>query len=326
MLKKMSKKWKIVTAVLAVTLLTAVFGTGLALADGPEPYGPGPHFGWERGPGLDGGRRGPGMGWGRRGPGLGWGSTGVNLFDVAAEALDMTPGQLWDELSAGKSLADILADKGLETKDLAEAFLDAQREALAEAVEKGDLTQKQADAILVLMEEPLQEHLERMMEGPGLGGGERGPGIGGGRRGPGLGWGSAEINLFDVAAEALDMTPGQLWDELRADKSLADILADKGLETKDLAEAFLDAQQKALAEAVEKGDLTQEQADDILARMGENIEERLERMMEGYGPGMGWGEHGPGMGWGERGPGLGWGEHGPGMGWGERGHQRGYQR
>jgi hypothetical protein len=182
MLKKMSKKWKIVTVVLAATLLVAVFGVGLALADGPEPYGAGPHCGWGRGPGMGGGMRGPGMG---------WEDAGTSMLDVAAEALDMTPGQLWDELRAGKSLADIAAEKGLETKDLVEAFLDARREALAEAVEKGDLTQEQADAILAHREEECEEHLEHLLEGdgPGFGRGMSGPGFGRGMRGPGFGRG-----------------------------------------------------------------------------------------------------------------------------------------
>ncbi len=313
MLKKMSKKWKIVTAVLAVTLLTAVFGVGLVLADDPEPYGPGPHCEW--------GGHGPGMGRGGFGPGMGWGDAETSMLDVAAEALDMTPGQLWDELRAGKSLEDIAAEKGLEPKDLAQAFLDARREALAEAVEKGDLTQEQADAILAHMEECLEEHPEHLMEGcgPGMGWEGHGPGMGWGGRGPGMGWGNAETSMLDVAAEALDMTPGQLWDELRAGKSLEDIAAEKGLEPKDLAQAFLDARREALAEAVEKGDLTQEQADAILAHMEECLEEHPEHLMGGYGPGMGRGGHGPGMGWEGRGPGWNQGMHGPGMGWEGRG-------
>lgn len=103
------------------------------------------------------------------------GLRGESLISVAAEQLGMSQSDLVDELQAGKSIAEIATEKGVDAQTIADAYLAQVREKLAEAVENGDITQKQADAMLENMAEQLAEQLEAA-GGKCLPGGFRGHG------------------------------------------------------------------------------------------------------------------------------------------------------
>jgi hypothetical protein len=110
-------------------------------------------------------------GWGRDLFGFGHGG-GWTMFDTAADVLGLTPEELFSELNAGKSLEEVAEAQGVELEDLQEAFGtardEAMRDAIAQAVEDGEITQEEADWRL--------EGLERgYMSGRGFG---HGPGRG----------------------------------------------------------------------------------------------------------------------------------------------------
>jgi hypothetical protein len=94
--------------------------------------------------------------------------------------------------------------------------------------------------------------------------------------------------MFDTAAEALEMTPEELFAELRAGKNLAEIAEEQGVEAEAVFEAVSAARgevmQQAIEQAVEDGRLSQEQADWLL----EGLEKGL--FPGGQGSGHGWGE------------------------------------
>ena len=123
------------------------------------------------------------FGWGLpRMPGL----RGESLFAVAAEQLGMSESDLMDALQEGKSIADVAAEKGVDPQTIADAYLAQVQEKLAEAVEDGEITQKQADTMLENAAERVTDRLDEVFgdclpKGPG--------GRGGGRRGPGAGMG-----------------------------------------------------------------------------------------------------------------------------------------
>ena len=124
----MSKRLAILAGIaLTVTVLGAAVAVP-ALAQEPTPKAPS-------------GCRGLGF-WGRS-----WA-----VFDAAAEALGLTPEQLFAELHSGKSLADIAETQGVDLKAVHEAMKAAQAEAMKQAiqqaVENGRLTQAQADWLL----------------------------------------------------------------------------------------------------------------------------------------------------------------------------------
>jgi hypothetical protein len=139
----MSRKLIIVIgAVLAVALVgTAIAIPGLAQEPTPAPE-PRVPFGW--------GGRGfaPGRGW------LGFGVRGRSwaTYDAAAEALGLTPEQLFNELHADKRLADIAEAQGVDLDKVQEAMqavhTEAIKEAIQQAVTEERLTQEQADWLL----------------------------------------------------------------------------------------------------------------------------------------------------------------------------------
>jgi hypothetical protein len=110
--------------------------------------------------------------WGRDLFGLGPGDQWT-MFDTAADSLGLTPEELFSELHAGHTLEEIAEVRGVELEDLQEAFStardEAMRDAIAQAVEDGEMTQDEADWRL--------EGLERgYMSGRGFGHGFR-PGM-----------------------------------------------------------------------------------------------------------------------------------------------------
>ena len=109
-------------------------------------------------------------------------------------------------------------------------------EALAGLVDDGTLTQAQSDAVVAALEAARPAH-----PGPGPGG-----------RGHGL----------DAAASVLGIDAATLRSELEAGKTIADVAGDRDVDVQTVIDAIVAEMQSHLAEAVENGRLTQEQADE----------------------------------------------------------------
>ena len=130
---------------LIVLLLAGLAGATFVFAREPTPTFP---FG------------GRGGGWGRgsfgRG-GFGWAGGGMwTMFDTAAEALGLTPEELFAELRAGKSVAEIAEAKGVDVQTVQDAMSaargEAMQQAIQQAVEDGRMTQEQANQMLERLE------------------------------------------------------------------------------------------------------------------------------------------------------------------------------
>lgn len=132
---------------------------------------------WRRDQAPGAGRRGMDKGLRSFGPGMR--GEGVNLASVAAEELGMSLTDLLTELQGGKAIADVAAEKGVDTQAIVNAHLSRLRENLDEAVADGKITQKQADYRLEQAQERVTDQLDNTWE-------DRGPGAfpSGGRPGP----------------------------------------------------------------------------------------------------------------------------------------------
>jgi len=164
----MSKKRLLLLSggVLVALLLVGLVGVVVVSAQDPTPEPPGPFdrlragpSGWHAG-GRGRGGLGPGM-FGRGGFGrgmFGWGRGGQwTMFDTAAEALGLTPEELFAELHAGKSLEEIAEEQGVEMQAVQEALnaaqVEAGRQAIEQAVKDGKMSQEQADWLLEGLEQ-----------------------------------------------------------------------------------------------------------------------------------------------------------------------------
>jgi hypothetical protein len=109
------------------------------------------------------------------------------VSDAITELLGMTQEEIYAERTAGKTLSEIAAEKGVSDQQLIDAMLAGQQEVIAQAVADGRLTQEQADWMLAKMEAMAPYKISNPF-GPGgmhAAGGMTG-GMRGGRHG---GWG-----------------------------------------------------------------------------------------------------------------------------------------
>jgi hypothetical protein len=138
----------------------------------------------------------------------------------------------------------VLADTDGET-----SVVDRITDALSGLVDDGSITQEQADEVATTLSEA------------GLGrGGHHGPG---------------RLGL-ETAAEALGMTEDELRTALEPEgTSLADVAEAEGVEVDTLVDALVQAQEERIAQAVEDGRLTQEEADERLADLEARVTERV---------------------------------------------------
>jgi len=153
---------------LIALLLAGLVGVSVVLAQEPTPESPIP-------PGRPGFARG-GLSWARGGA---W-----TVFDAVAEALGLTPEELFGELHDGNSLEEIAEAQGVDMEAVKDAVraarAEAQKQAIEQAVEDGKLSREQADW---------------MLEGLEKGYFPRGRGFRGGRprRGTGEGFDSEDV-------------------------------------------------------------------------------------------------------------------------------------
>jgi hypothetical protein len=141
-------------------------------------------FRWRMEQAPDGGMRGM-MPRGFMGPHVGFmGRGGDSLLSVATDQLDMSLTDLLTELQAGKSIADVAGEQGVDPQAIVDAYVDDLAEDLNEAVADGDMTQTQADWQLEKAQERATEQIDATWEDGFRGGGRRGP-MRGGFFGPG---------------------------------------------------------------------------------------------------------------------------------------------
>jgi hypothetical protein len=118
------KKTILIISIVVVAL--AVLGVGVAFAQGQQP---------------------PFQG---RGGMMGWMHDYVE--QVLASRLGLTEQQVEDQFAAGKTMYQIALDNGIKQEDLATFMNDVHKEAFANAVKAGVVTQAQADWMLQRMQ------------------------------------------------------------------------------------------------------------------------------------------------------------------------------
>jgi lambda repressor-like predicted transcriptional regulator len=172
---------------------------------------------------------------------------------------------------ASDFLGDVAKRLGISQDKLEDALEDATIARIDEAVAAGDITKEEGDALK-----------ERVRSGdlPAILPSFRDPGFRLGPRGPsgvfGLGR-FAGADLLDRAADYLGMTEANVREALRDGKSLADLAKDKGRSVDGLKSALRDEIRKAADSAVDDGVLTRQQADRLVEKFSNAVDELVER-------------------------------------------------
>jgi polyhydroxyalkanoate synthesis regulator phasin len=94
------------------------------------------------------------------------GRLALNIFGEAAEILGLSGAEVRAGLKGGKSLADLASEQGVS--NLKQQLANAIEAKLKQAVDKGNLTQEQADRV----SEGLTDRLDRIINHEGLPGGK----------------------------------------------------------------------------------------------------------------------------------------------------------
>jgi ribosomal protein S20 len=186
---------------------------------------------------------------------------------------------------------------GISSDELEDATRAAASDQVDAALQDGKITEEQAEELKSRIE---SGELPPFF-GPGLffdgpRGGEHEFGFG---MGPGLGFHFGD--KLSTATEYLGVTEDELREALRNGRSLADVAKAEGKSVDGLKEALLADAKTRLDEAVAEEKLTREQADRILERLREGIdnlvnangENRMQFRFRGPGPGFGGGFGGP---------------------------------
>ncbi len=146
------------------------------------------------------------------------------------------------------------------TSDASSSVVERITDALSGLVSDGSLTQEQADEVATTLGD--------------AGIGEHHGGPHGGR-----------LDLA-AAAAALDLTEEELRTALEPEgTTLAQVAEDQEVPVDTLIDALVQAEQDRIAQAVEDGRLTQEEADDRLAEVEERVTERVNSADVGHGHG-----------------------------------------
>ena len=149
---------------------------------------------------------------------------------------------------------------GISVDEYDAAVETAQDQVVDEAVAEGWLTEEQAELLRWRMDRAPSGGMPWM--GRGLG--ELGRGMPGGD------------SLLSVAADEMGMTLTELLTELETEKSIADVAAEKGIDTQVIVDAYLAQVREKVDEAVAEGRITQKQADYQLQRAEERVTARLD--------------------------------------------------
>ena len=179
-------------------------------------------------------------------------------------------------------LNDVAKRLNVTPDQLKAAIKGATNDRIDQAVKDGKITKEQGDALKKRAAEGGVPFL-----GPAFGGPRPGPGFRFG--GPGFGFGHRIGASLDAAAKYLGLTTEQLRTQLASGKSLADIAGDKGKTVDGLKKAMTADLQAKLDQAVKDKKLTQAQADEILKRTNDMLDDIVNNTFK---PGLHFEHHG----------------------------------
>lgn len=186
---------------------------------------------------------------------------------IVADAVKMAPAELMRELAGGKSLEEVITEKGGDVAKIKADVVKAVTEAITKAVSDGKLPQAQADRLLANLSARVDEIFAE----------ERGVG---GRDGLNVRDrvldGLVAASLIAETARAASMTQREIVAELRDGKTLNQIIADKKAD----AQAIITATTKVITDRVNQmvtnGRIEKAQADEYLAGLADAIKRVLD--------------------------------------------------
>ncbi|MHB1295881.1 MAG: hypothetical protein ACYC4R_12905 [Anaerolineae bacterium] len=209
------------------------------------------------------GRLGRGFGAMMGAMGARWG--GESLIDVVADTLGVEADEIRADLQTGKTLREIIKERGGDPDAVIDAYAASQRAAIEEWLDSGDL----------------EDWVNERLDAPS----------GAGR----MGWHRmGGDSLVSTAAEVLGVETSDLIADLQDGQTLREAIEARGGDPEAVVDVYVAARQAALDEMVADGKITEEEAATLLEQVEEHANERLDSSTIGNGMfprGMGSGRH-----------------------------------
>jgi predicted transcriptional regulator len=193
------------------------------------------------------------------GPGFGhdgFGGGPGELIEATVSVTGLAHDEVFTDLKAGQSLAQIAVSKGKTADEVIVAARTQLQDSLKQAVTDGKLTQAQADSALADFDKTATETVNSTTlgtTGPGLGG----PGFGH----DGMGRGGGAGSLIESTVTVTGLTRAEVFTDLKAGQTLTQIAESKGKTAADVIAAARTALDTQLKQAVTDGKLTQAEAE-----------------------------------------------------------------
>jgi polyhydroxyalkanoate synthesis regulator phasin len=195
------------------------------------------------------------------------------LLAVAGGGAAIAATQLSPKQESQTVLNDAAKELGVSPSELSAALKSALEKRIDAAVAAGRLTKEQGDDLKQRIESGDFPLFGVPGFGPGHGGFEHHEMFGG----------------LDAAATYLGVSEDELRTELESGKSLADVARAKGKSVDGLVDTLVADAKKHLDEDVSEGDLTREQADELLSRLEEGVRTMVNGQRPSMAPGRGFG-------------------------------------
>lgn len=87
------------------------------------------------------------------------------ISEMIEKMLGLNKEEIRYEIQQGKSLSEIAKEQNVSTEEIEQAIIENRRERFQQAVQKGCLTQEQAEERIRLMQEKNQQRMNRSMGG-----------------------------------------------------------------------------------------------------------------------------------------------------------------
>lgn len=187
------------------------------------------------------------------------------LVNIIAEETGLEPQEIVQQMRAGMAPAEIITANGGDVDAVVTEAVAIVTERVNQALEGGTITQERADNLLANLEERITQALNGELR-------IRAP-----QNRPQLPRQQALRHVGRAVVEETGLTPAEIREQLQSGDSLADILTENGVSVDAFAGEVLTPLETRLEQAVERGRITQEQADERLQNARERLSELLNR-------------------------------------------------
>lgn len=184
------------------------------------------------------------------------------LITAVTDLTGMDARSIAQEIRDGKTLVEVIEENGSTSEDVVAAAMTIATEHINEWVAEGRITQERADDLLANLEQTYTDIINGDLQFPRPNRGDRD------NRDRGLG-------VLRKIAEDTGLTMQELVPQLRDGATPAEILEGAGIDVSTFVDDLLTNTEQRLADAVEKGRITQEQADERLDTIRTTLTERL---------------------------------------------------